>query len=436
MLAAAAAWDSLAADLQSTVSSYDLAISGLTDGSWRGAASASMVAAATPYLTWMGATAVQCEQAASQARSAAAAYEAAFAMTVPPAVVAANRAQLLALIATNLLGQNTPAIMATEAQYTQMWGQDAAAMYGYAAGSAAATRLTTFTAPKSTTNPAGASSQTSAVAQAVGSSAGNHAQTVGSSLSTVPQTLQGLSQPTQTASGLSQLTTGSGAAVGSSGTSGVAGSLSTLSSLARSTSKSVGKTTSTGASASSGLSGLLGLAGGETGPGGLAGYLADAAGLGADGLGLETDAGGLGTDFFGVGLDFLGADSLFQSEGIGSFDGLGGLGLMPGLGGSGHLGPLSFGGLGPAASIGQASSVGGLSVPQGWVDASPVGAVSPAGPIPMPGNGLGAAPAATPAGSTSLTAPKLTFPSLMEREADGMQRIGLRSNMLPRPLVG
>jgi len=49
-----------------------------------------------------------------------AAYEAAFAMTVPPTVVAANRALLLMLIATNFLGQNTPAIMATEAEYVEM----------------------------------------------------------------------------------------------------------------------------------------------------------------------------------------------------------------------------------------------------------------------------------------------------------------------------
>jgi len=63
---------------------------------------------------------------------AATAYETAFMMTVPPPVIAANRALLMALIATNFFGQNTPAIMATEAQYMEMWAQDAAAMYGYA----------------------------------------------------------------------------------------------------------------------------------------------------------------------------------------------------------------------------------------------------------------------------------------------------------------
>jgi PPE-repeat protein len=34
-------------------------------------------------------------------------------MTVPPPVVAANRAELMMLVATNFLGQNTPAIAGT-----------------------------------------------------------------------------------------------------------------------------------------------------------------------------------------------------------------------------------------------------------------------------------------------------------------------------------
>jgi hypothetical protein len=161
----------------------------------------------------------------------------------------------------------------------------------------------------------------------------------------------------------------------------------------------------------------------------LAGYAADAAGLGADGLGLGTDAGGLGTDFAGVGLDFLGADSLFESEGIGPF---GGLGLAPALG-PGHMGSLGFGG-GSAASMGQASSVGALSVPQGWADTGPfTGSTSSASAMPLPNSGFGATPAAS---TTGVAAPKVTFPSLVERESDGMQRIGLRSTMLPRPLVG
>jgi hypothetical protein len=47
---------------------------------------------------------------------------------VHPTVVTANRVSLAALVATNLLGQNTPAIASTEAHYMEMWAQDVAAM--------------------------------------------------------------------------------------------------------------------------------------------------------------------------------------------------------------------------------------------------------------------------------------------------------------------
>src|SRR5580693_8744293 len=139
LLAAAAAWNGLASELSSAATSYQSTVSELTGGAWLGPSSASMAAAAAPYVAWMNTTAAQAEQTASQLASAVAAYEAAFAATVPPPVIAANRALLASLVATNILGQNTPAIAATEAQYADMWAQDAAAMYGYAGASAAAT---------------------------------------------------------------------------------------------------------------------------------------------------------------------------------------------------------------------------------------------------------------------------------------------------------
>ena len=151
IIAAAASWDSLAAEVSSAAGDYGSVISGLTSGPWRGPASASMVAAAAPYVSWMNATAAQAEQAADQAKAAASAYETAFTATVPPPVIAANRTLLASLVSTNILGQNTPAIAATEAHYAEMWAQDAAAMYGYAGSSAAASTLTPFVAPPATT---------------------------------------------------------------------------------------------------------------------------------------------------------------------------------------------------------------------------------------------------------------------------------------------
>ena len=118
-------------------------------------------------------------------------------MTVPPPVIAANRVLLMTLIATNFFGQNTPAIAATEAQYMEMWAQDAAAMYGYAGSSAIATELSQFTDPPNTTTPAAAGDQSAAVAQATATPAGNSAQTIAGEVTqlvaSVPQALQQLS---------------------------------------------------------------------------------------------------------------------------------------------------------------------------------------------------------------------------------------------------
>jgi PPE-repeat protein len=185
MLSAATAWDGLAAELQSTAASYGTVISELSGGPWLGPSSASMAAAAAPYLEWMTTAAGQAEQTATQAKAAASAYEAAFAMTVPPGVIAANRTLLMTLIATNVLGQNTAAIAATETDYAEMWAQDAAAMYGYAGSSAAASTLTPFTSPPPTTNPAGATDQAVAVGQSIMSNGPRV-------INAVPQALQGL----------------------------------------------------------------------------------------------------------------------------------------------------------------------------------------------------------------------------------------------------
>lgn len=193
MLAAAMAWDELAAALQSAADSYQAEITALTSGPWVGPSAASMVAAITPYVEWMRTTGAQAEETANQARAAAFAYEAAFAETVPPPVVTANRTLLAELVATNILGQNTPAIATTETQYAEMWARDTAAMYGYAGSAAAATRLTPLTPPERTTTSDAAQSE--AVAQAAGTSAGNTSKVMSTqqSLSAVPNLLSGYS---------------------------------------------------------------------------------------------------------------------------------------------------------------------------------------------------------------------------------------------------
>ncbi|SOX54684.1 PPE family protein [Mycobacterium ahvazicum] len=185
LLAAAAGWDALAAQLESAASGYAAQLAGLTGQAWSGPSSVLMSAAATPYVQWLSTAAAQAAQTGVQASAAAAAYEAAFAMTVPPPVIAANRAQLIALVATNFFGQNTAAIAATEAQYGEMWVQDATAMYGYAADSEIASTLTTFDDPPQTTNPAGQDAQAQTMAQTTAQTTGDATRQVATSNATM-----------------------------------------------------------------------------------------------------------------------------------------------------------------------------------------------------------------------------------------------------------
>ncbi|MBO0865981.1 MAG: PPE domain-containing protein, partial [Mycobacterium sp.] len=105
------------------------------------------------------------------------------------------------LVATNFFGQNTPAIAATEAQYAEMWAQDAAAMYGYAGSSASASALTPFSPPRQNTDLAGAAGQAAAVGQATGTSAGN----VQSTVSGVSQAVSAAATPAQATDPLTTL---------------------------------------------------------------------------------------------------------------------------------------------------------------------------------------------------------------------------------------
>jgi PPE-repeat protein len=164
LMAAASAWSELAADLETTATSYQTVIAQLTGTTWLGPSSARMAAAAAPFVAWLESSSAQAAQTSAQAMLAAASYESAFASTVPPAVIAANRALLAALVATNFLGQNTPAIAATEALYMEMWFQDGATMDTYATASQQAVVLPQQT-PAPTTSDGGASADSAAAAQ-------------------------------------------------------------------------------------------------------------------------------------------------------------------------------------------------------------------------------------------------------------------------------
>ncbi len=94
MIAAATAWDALAAELQDTAASYGAIIEGLVNDGWTGPSSGAMAAAVAPYVSWMSATATQAKAAGEQAKAAVSAYETAYAAVVPPAEIALNRSEL------------------------------------------------------------------------------------------------------------------------------------------------------------------------------------------------------------------------------------------------------------------------------------------------------------------------------------------------------
>ena len=173
LTAAAATFGTLSSELSTNAAAYESIISQLTGSEWTGPSATAAATAAQQNIDWLNTTSVQLQEAAAKATASAAAYEAAFSATIPPPVVYANRAQLAALVATNILGQNTPAIAANEALYGEFWAQDATALTTYAANAAAAAQVTPLTEPTQSTNPGGTGAQAAAVSSAVNSNASN-----------------------------------------------------------------------------------------------------------------------------------------------------------------------------------------------------------------------------------------------------------------------
>jgi PPE-repeat protein len=313
LMGAAVAWDNLAAELQTVAASYRSVIAGLVAGRWLGPTSMTMATAFGPYAAWMTGLAGRAAETAGQAQLAVEVYEAAFIATVPPPVVFANRTQLATLIATNFLGQNSVAIAACEAQYAEMWAQDAAAMYAYAAGSAEATQMTGYTDAPQVSNPNGAAQQADAVGRSTGIS-GIQKAALQNVTQQVPGTLQNMA-------------TGGTTTVASAAASTTDSSTSSLvSSLASSVPSSIPSYLMAAGTPLYGMSSILGMA--QTGQG-----LMSAAASAANG-----------------------AASAASSAATGAAAGAGALGKI----GSGIIG-----------SLGSAASLGPISVPAGWTSIIP-----------------------------------------------------------------
>jgi PPE-repeat protein len=201
LMAAASAWNGVAAEMNSAALGLDEMITQLAGEEWLGPASASMASAAQPYVQWMTTTAAQAEEAATQAQSAAAAYETVLASVVPPPMIAVNRAELGQAMATNVLGQNNGVIAQLEAQYQEFWAQNSMALMNYAGQSAAAAKVTPFQQAPAVANPAAATTQAAAAAA---SPAASIQQTLQSYLTQIQTALGLLSTPSGTSNLVSQ----------------------------------------------------------------------------------------------------------------------------------------------------------------------------------------------------------------------------------------
>ncbi|ORW33738.1 hypothetical protein AWB91_06070 [Mycobacterium paraense] len=149
---ASGVWQQLAIELEDSLPGYGSVLSSLTDA-WEGPSSTAMIEAVGPYLAWVRSTAQQCEQLASSARAAAAAFELASRTMVFPVQVSANRTRLGELLATNWFGSNLPAIAATEDEYEGMWFNNSSAMYRYQAAATRALALPQFSSPPPIASP-------------------------------------------------------------------------------------------------------------------------------------------------------------------------------------------------------------------------------------------------------------------------------------------
>ena len=374
LMAAAAAWNGVAAEMTSGALGLDQVITALSSEEWLGGASAAMVSAVQPYLEWMTTSAAQAEEAAAQAQSAAAAYETVLAAVTPPPMVLLNRTELAQAMATNVLGQNNGVISQLEAQYQEFWANNTAALYNYANQSAAATKLTAFKSPPTVANPAAATTSTAA--------------NTGTSAARVQQTLQQYLQGIQTAIG--QLST-------PKGTGKLAGTIGAENPL---------------------LTQIYFLL---TGSSTLPSNLASLANAYAPYASFFYNTEGL--PYFSVGMGNFGVQISKTLGWIGGAAAPAAAAVPKGLPG---LGGLLGGGAGAAAHLGSATSIGKLSVPATWAgavqaaphaSAIPVSSVSAAPEAGGPGNLLGGMPlAGAGSGAGHGAGPRYGFrPTVMAR---------------------
>ncbi|AKN16034.2 hypothetical protein B586_04770 [Mycobacterium haemophilum DSM 44634] len=144
---ASSQWTELGYEVSSLKWQLDVMLSGLAKA-WSGEAAMQVINAAKPFQEWLVDLVDQIANIARQTHYIMVAFCLAHNSMVDPALINANRTQMLALTNDNELGQNTAAIAQLEHEYADYWDQDGDAMRTYRHDlSFALTRLTPWQQP-------------------------------------------------------------------------------------------------------------------------------------------------------------------------------------------------------------------------------------------------------------------------------------------------
>ncbi|BBZ15023.1 PPE domain-containing protein [Mycobacterium branderi] len=178
--AAAAGHQALADMLTSEMAMMGVNAASTAAGGWQGIGGAAMVMSAAQFVEVMGLAVAWLQEASMTAGEIVEAYQAAFEGMVPGPVSDTNRATQFALVQTNFIGQNTPAIVALDGDYYgHHWPTNASWMASFEAVVSAALPVLATPAPflPTASNPAAPAAGVGAAAAQAGASAGMQAST-------------------------------------------------------------------------------------------------------------------------------------------------------------------------------------------------------------------------------------------------------------------